>query len=228
MKVRKASASRKQKDVLENLGRIIHDKVKKGVRRVEEIFKDRPEQADDKIFSYLKVFMDDKGVASITPSSRFLVERVVKAMDLRQARLVIEYGAANGVMTRSILEKLSPAGRLFSIELNDRLYKHLSSIPDPRLICYHGDVREIASIAKRLSLLEADVIVSGIPFSLLSRRARHEILLKTSELLRPGGRFVAYQITTHLIPILKDYFKRVKTEFEIRNIPPNFVFTAFK
>ena len=47
-------------------------------------------------------------------------------------------------------------------------------------------------------------------------------------MLEPSGRFIAYQVTTHLIGLLEDYFRKVKTEFEIRNIPPHFVFTAYK
>ena len=52
--------------------------------------------------------------------------------------------------------------------------------------------------------------------------------MKTSALLNPGGRFVAYQVTTHLIPMLKDYFSNVDIQFEVRNMPPHFVFTALK
>ena len=224
MKTRKAKSD---KDVLKNLGDFIEEHFKKGMSKVEEIFKDN-EGADDKLFSYFKVFIDDKGVAAVTPSSKFLVDRVVKASDPRSAKVVIEFGAAEGVMTRRILEKLPPDGRLLAIELNDKLFDALRKVADPRVILVHGDVRNIPEIAREHGIGQADVIVSGIPFAFLSGRGRHELLTRIEGLLRPGGRFVAYQITTHLIPMLKDYFKHVKTDFEIRNIPPHFVFTAFK
>ena len=67
-----------------------------------------------------------------------------------------------------------------------------------------------------------------MPFALFRPRGRHELLARTTDLLKPGGRFVAYQMTTHLIPLLADYFSRVETEFEVRNIPPLFVFKALK
>ena len=77
-------------------------------------------------------------------------------------------------------------------------------------------------------LPKADRIVSGVPFALFTGRERHEILTKSSNLLNPGGRFVAFGYTTHLIPMLKDYFSDVDIQFEMRNLPPSFVFTALK
>lgn len=182
---------------------------------------------DDK-FSYLKAFLDDKVVASIAPSSKFLVQRVIKAMDLRNARVVVEYGAAGGVMTREILSHLPSDGKLIALELNAKLFLSLKAMRDPRLIAVHGDVRRIERVLAAAGVDSADIFVSGIPFAFLRPRERHELLTKTSNFLKPGGRFVAYQVTTHLIGLLEDYFSKVKTEFEIRNLPPHFVFTAFK
>ena len=92
----------------------------------------------------------------------------------------------------------------------------------------HGDVQDVDSILHRMGIVCADVIVSGIPFSFIEKDARHRLLAKTAGLLNPGGRFVAYQFTTHLIPLLKDHFSKVDTKFEVRNLPPHFIFTAFK
>lgn len=215
-------------DKLEKIGDVIEEHFKKGITKVEEIFQDTT-AADDKVFRYFKAFVDDKGVASVTPSSKYIVSRVIKAMDLRGPRVVVEYGAADGVITKHILAKLPAAGAVYAFELNDKLYDHLKRIRDPRLHASHGDVRFVDKHLKEMGApAQVDVIVSGIPFAFLSGRGRHELLSKTAEMLKPGGRFVAYQVTTHLIPLLKDYFSHVKTEFEIRNLPPHFVFTAFK
>ncbi len=180
---------------------------------------------------YVKVFMDDRAVAAVTPSSKYLVERTIKAMALEDegAKVIVEYGAAQGVMTRRILEKMRPDAKLIAIEFNERLFKDFTAhIKDPRVIPVRGDVREINRILAEHGLSKADRIVSGVPFAFFSSRGRHELLTKTSDLLNPGGRFVAYQVTTHLIPLLKDYFSDVDIQFEVRNIPPHFVFTALK
>lgn len=226
-------AEKSDRDVLDNLGALIGGQIKKGMSKLEEVIADskksgRKAHADSKFMGYVKVFMDDPAVAAVTPSSRYLVDRTVKAMDLHNAKIIVEYGAARGVMTRRILEKMRPDSRLLAIEFNSELYEELKTISDPRLTAIRGDVREIAKILAAHGLDGADVVVSGVPFAFFSGRGRHELLTKTSEMLYPGGRFVAYQVTTHLIPMLKDYFSDVDIQFEVRNMPPHFVFTALK
>lgn len=189
----------------------------------------RPQKDDGNFLGYMRVFLDDKGVAAVTPSSKYLVERVVKAMDLERSKVIVEYGAAQGVMTRRILAQMRPDARLIAIEFNKDLYDELvAKVSDPRMVTVHGDVREIDKILARHGVEQADVIISGVPFAFFTPRGRHELLTKTSALLRPGGRFVPYQVTTHLIPLLKDYFSDVDIQFEVLNLPPHFVFTATK
>ena len=226
-------ADKSDRDVLDNLGALIGGQLKKGMSKLEELIDDdkgkpRAEREDSKFMGYVKVFMDDPAVAAVTPSSRFLVNRTVKAMNLENAKVIVEYGAARGVMTRRILEKMRPDAKLIAIEFNADLYAELKDLKDPRMTALQGDVREIDKILKQQGLSGADTIVSGVPFAFFSGRGRHDLLTKTSDLLNPGGRFVAYQVTTHLIPMLPDYFSDVDTQFEVRNMPPHFVFTALK
>lgn len=227
------------RDVLDNLGALIEGQWKKGVDKLEELIADtkrkkpgKPKPKDKaKFMGYVKVFLDDRQVASVTPSSKYLVERSVEAMDLGRpdAKVIVEFGAAQGVMTRRILEKMRPDARLIAIEFNKALYDELvETVKDPRMEALHGDVREIDKILKARGLTGMDRVVSGVPFAFFSGRGRHELLTKITELLTPGGRFVAYQVTTHLIPMLKEYFDEVDIQFEVRNIPPHFVYTAIK
>ncbi len=226
MKTKARRPDQEEKDVLDQLGDFITDFVKS--KKIFDGGKDKARKDDDEDLSYIKAMLDDKSVAALMPSSKFMVKRIIKAMDLRGAKTVIEYGAAAGVITREILPRLPADGRLLAVEFNRPLFDMLSRIADPRLILAHGDVREIDAIAAKHGIEQADVVVSGVPFSMFSGRQRHELLLKTHALVRPGGRFVAYQVTTHLITMLDDYFKRFETEFEIRNLPPHFIFTAYK
>ncbi len=230
-----------EKDILDRIEEFYENrlgpKLKKSYREVEKLLegeirlKRGAELIDydpDSPLSYLSIFLRNKHVAAVVPSSKFLVNRVIKAMDLPRARVVVEYGAAEGVITHRILERLGPEGTLLAVELSADFAKVLQGLRDPRLRARQGDVTRINEIMAAEGVREADVIVSGIPFSMLNSRQRHELLLKTEAALRPGGRFVAYQVTTHLIPLLKEYFRKVETEFEVRNLPPHFVFTAHK
>lgn len=228
-------AEKPDRDVLDNLGDLIGGQIKKGMSKLEEMMAEskkegRAETEDDgRFLDYVKVFLDDKNIGSVTPSSKYLVERLVKSADLSDAKVVVEYGPARGVVTRHILKKMRPDAKLVAVEFNEKFYADLTKIvKDPRLIPVRGDVREIDKILAALGIAHADCVVSGVPFSLFTGRDRHVILTKTSDLLKAGGRFVAFGYTTHLIPMLKDYFSDVDIQFEVRNIPPSFIFTALK
>ncbi len=234
MSQRRAGSGEPERDALDALGAMIGGQFKKSRAKLERMLASRKKEAGagspDEFFGYLRAFLSDPGVAAITPSSRYLAARTVKALSLGGAKVVVEYGAARGVLTRRILQKLDPDARLVAVEFNREFFDDFSArVRDPRLIPVHGDVTRIDEILAGLGISGADRVVSGIPFSFLTEKGRRDLLAKTSALLPPGGRFVAtYQITTHLIPLLKDYFGKVDIQYEVRNIPPCFVFTGFK
>jgi len=178
--------------------------------------------------SYVKAFWNDLKVASVIPSSKYLVQRSVDSMNLSQAKTIVEYGAARGVMTREILKQMSPDATLLAIEFNTDLFSELKSLTDPRLKVFNGDVREIDKILAYHQISGVDSIVSGVPFAFFDKPEREELLNKTWRSLNKDGRFVAYQVTPHLIPLMKDRFSQVDVQWEVRNLPPHFVFTALK
>lgn len=181
-----------------------------------------------KPFSYLGTFIEDAGVAAIHPSSKYLVARVVRAVEQGRPRVIVEFGAAEGVMTKRMLQGLSHDGLLAAIERNAGFYKSLVEIRDARLRTACGDVQDIKQILDDMGISKADCFVSGIPFSFLSPTKRSALVHEVYCHLPRGGRFVAYQCTTHLIPLLRRQFQQVKVELEVRNMPPHFVFTAIK
>ena len=237
------TTGKKEKDLIKQLEDFfsgkVEPRVRKGYNEVEKFLKKeirlrrngKPlfEYDPDSPLSYLSAFIRDKAVASVAPSTKYVVRRVIKAMAPERARLVVEYGPAEGVITRHILSRLSQDGVLLAVERNERFVRSLyKRFQDPRLRIVHGDVQEIDHIIKSHGFEKADVIVSGIPFSYFDKESRRRLVQKTSSMLAPHGRFVAYQFTTHLIPLLKRCFRKVDTQFELRNLPPHFIFTAFK
>jgi len=232
---------RDEKDLLKQLDEFFTRKVPKrlrsGYEEIERMLKkeirfgnggDPLVYDPDNPFCYLAAFVRDKGVATVAPSTKYLVNRVLRAMHLDAARVVVEYGPANGVMTRRILARLPHDAVLVAVERNEHFCRGLRRLHDPRLRLVQGDAQEIDRIMRGHDLPHADVIVSGIPFSYFDKDERDRLVAKTHAWLAPGGRFVAYQCTTHLIPVLKRHFRRVETQFELRNLPPHFVFAAFK
>lgn len=241
-KRRPASSGEAGKDILDHLEEFIETRVQKNLRKgFEEIegflrreFLERDREGarggkkDAGLFSYMEAFLEDKQVAAVIPSTKFLVERVLKRIEWPAARVLVEYGPAEGVMTRAFLERLPSDGLLVAVETNARFVETLGRLRDPRLQVIHGSVLDIDRLLAPLSLPPADAVASGIPFSFLKPIERHQLLHKTEALLRPGGRFVAYQVTTHLVPLMKYHFRTVDAQLELRNLPPHFVFTGTK
>lgn len=238
----KRGGRRKEKDVLDQLEEFfdgkVRPKVRDGYREVEKFLKKEIrfpknkkkllEYDPDSPFSYVMAFLRDKAVASVAPSTKYVIKKVLKAMDPARARVLVEYGPAEGVITRHILSKMNRDGILVAIERNEHFVRALHRMKDSRLRVVHGDVQDIEKILRELDLPAADVIVSGIPFSYFDKDSRRRLVRKTFAMLNPGGRFVPYQFTTHLIPLLKKHFRKVDTQFEVRNLPPFFIFTAHK
>lgn len=176
--------------------------------------------------SYLAELLHDPLVASLAPSSSYLARRVVAAARVRTAGLVVELGPGEGVITRRLLRAMPARGRLLAVELHPAFMRALRSIPDPRLRAVEGDALDLAAHMRRLGLSRADAVVSGVPLSLLDEKGRRRFLGGVREALGPGGRFVAYQLTPQLAPLIKEGFRGLEIAYELRNLPPLFVLSG--
>lgn len=233
MTKRSTRSTKERRDVFDQLGSFIGDRIRQSFAKPDNHKNDSrgknggAEGGD--FMAYFKHFLDDRSIASVTPSSKYIVDRVIKMMDVAKSDVVVEYGPAEGVITHRILKNLKPSARLIAVEFNATLFATLSKeIKDPRLTPINGDVRKINDVLDRLGVGKIDVVTSGVPFSFFSPQERRDLVSDTADRLNPGGRFVAYQATTYVLPLLKKYFSKVDVQFEVRNIPPHFIFTATK
>jgi phospholipid N-methyltransferase len=223
-----SSEEKPRRHALEKLGDLIEKRVKESLENSRRRSSKRGASKRPPLH-YLKRFLKDDKVATVQPSTRFVIKRVLKGLALGGVEAAVEYGPADGVITGKMLEHMPPTASLIAIERNVDFYNELrSNIPDPRLKAVNGDVLNVEKIVREQGFAHVDRIVSGIPFSFLTMPAREALLASTARSLKPGGRFVAYQFTTHLIPLLKRHFHKVDVGFEIINIPPVFVFTCIK
>ena len=178
--------------------------------------------------TYLKSFLKDKNVASVTPSSRRCVKHVVRKMDLSRPVVVVEYGPGTGVFTRYMLSKMQHDALLIAFETNPDFVAKLRAIDDLRLDVRHDSVEHVKELLGAQFMGKVDYIVSGIPFSFLEEDQKRDLLSQSRELLREGGTFLAYQTSKHLKEPLREAFGNVKTEFELFNIPPMVIYEAQK
>lgn len=178
--------------------------------------------------TYLKNFIKDKNVASVTPTSSFGVRRICRKIDFTRSLVVVEYGPGTGVFSRAFLNRMTSDSRLILIELNPGFVRQLKKIEDPRLTIVADDVQNIRRILKDNEIDKVDYIVSGIPFSFIDPETKENILRISRDVLRPGGKFLAYQTSKHLLPYLSRLFSNVTTEYEWLNIPPLCFYEARK
>jgi phospholipid N-methyltransferase len=166
-------------------------------------------------------------LGSVVPSSRFLVDRLLRQVDWPATRVLVEYGPGIGTFTAEILRRLRPDARLVAIEASREFVRDLRhNCPDPRLAVVHNSVAEVRRVLDELQLEAADVIVSGIPFSTLRRHDRERILRASKLALRPGGRFLAYQFSGKLRADLERVFGPVERDLEPLNVLPARIFSA--
>ena len=170
-------------------------------------------------------------VASIVPSSRTLVSKVAGKLDYSQPRVVAEFGPGEGVHTRELAKRLSPDSTLLLFELDAELAEHLRHQfrDDRRVAVLNTTAADLPLELSKRGFAHCDYVVSGIPFSILDKDVKRQLLRNTYEALKPESHaaFVIYQVTNELT-IHCRHFPRVESEYCLRNIPPMFVTKFYK
>ncbi len=164
---------------------------------------------------------------SLVPSSRFLAKRMLRSVDWNRARLIVELGPGVGCLTRQILSRMHPKATLLAIEVNPEFAAVLAcSIQDPRLRIVLGSALTVDKQIEAVGLKEADCIICSLPFANMRPEIRFAILRKSRDSLAEQGSLVLFQYRKLLLPVLRDLFPTVRTEFEWRNLPPARVFSC--
>lgn len=168
-------------------------------------------------------------VGSIIPSTPQLIEKMLAPVDWQNTKLFVEYGPGVGTFCRPILEKMRPDATLIAIELNEDFVDYLKrDIKDSRFVAVHGSATDVASIIKAHGFDHADYVVSGLPFSTLPAGVGDIIARETTVILRPGGAFLIYQFRAKARDFVAPFFKRIDKDMAWWNIPPCFLFWAWK
>ena len=174
--------------------------------------------------SFLREGLRNLGTTgTITRSGPALCRAAIDRIDFTTARTIVELGAGDGVITRHILDRLHPDGRVIAFEVSEDLCADMRAIGDPRLIVAQDSAEHIRKWLDRAGADLADHIVSAIPFAALPADLGQRIVQAAHDNLRPGGCYnqVHYSLKT------KDYYRRAFGHVEARrvylNLPPAWV-----
>lgn len=167
-------------------------------------------------------FASPRYLGSITPSSRYLVDRLIGLADIAHASEVVELGPGTGPFTAGLLARMAPNSRLLSLERDPRLADHLRArFRDDRLSVCAADAQELRQrLNDRGFSAQVPVIVSGLPFTSLPEAIRENIMRGIVTCLSPDGVFLLYQYSPLMRGHLRRHFRTIESFWEIRNIPP--------
>ncbi|WP_232290726.1 class I SAM-dependent methyltransferase [Polaromonas naphthalenivorans] len=181
-------------------------------------------------YQFLRGFVRNPArVGSIVPSSHQLEQRLVQLARLGEARMVVELGPGTGGTTAAFLQAMSPTAQLLAIELDSEFHQRLdAAMHDPRFNLELGSAERLAEFLAARWLPAPDAIVSGIPFSTMAPEVSDRVAATVARVLRPGGRFVAYQVRAHVADFMSPYLGQPETCWEFMNVPPVRVFTWVK
>lgn len=161
---------------------------------------------------------------TVTPSSRFLVERLLGGIDFERARVIVQFGVGTGCVTRAILEQMRQDARLICLEINDDFVDDGAQIQDPRLTLRHACATTLPEILEREGIDAVDAVVSSLPLSLIDDATVDRILDVARDCLRPDGHFVQYQYSLNQRDRMSSRYRDVAVEFTLLNIPPAFIY----
>ena len=167
------------------------------------------------------------------PSSKTLIRKVSDKMDHSGPRVIAEFGPGEGCHTREIAKRMRPDSHLLLFEIDGELCEHLRKqfANDPRISVHNDDCVKLPDVLSAKSLPHCDYVVSGIPFSILEKGKKREILDHTYSVLAPQthSAFIIYQVTNELRTRGHcDHFAHAESEYCLRNVPPMFVTKFFK
>ncbi len=181
----------------------------------------------------LEYFQHFREIGSLVPDSRSCCRIMLKGVPFATARVIYEYGAGSGRLTREILRRKRADAVLVAFEKNRNLYRKLEkNCRDGNFFLVNTDLLAgEPPVLPEEAAGPADCIVSTLPCSSLDfdRLVREAVLPR----LAPGtGVFVQYTHTISALkgfrarPVLDRYFREVRSSLSLVNLPPAVIYTC--
>jgi phospholipid N-methyltransferase len=178
--------------------------------------------------NFIKQFWRDKRVVgAISPSTRFLGEKMVENVDFDNTKLIVELGPGTGVFTDIIIDRMAEDAKLLVFELNDSFYDSLNNrINDPRVQVIHDSAEFIEKYLEDGEKMDA--VISSLPLMVFNEDLRKKVVEASHDVLKPDGKYIQFQYSLQSKKLLESVYKNVTVKFTMKNFPPAFVYTCLK
>ena len=160
---------------------------------------------------------------TVTPSSKYLVTRLISKIDFSKSKKIVQLGFGTGVFSKKIVELMTDDAELYIFEIDKESKKHFDNMISKKNVKYYQlNANEINSILKDGSV---DCIISTLPLMSLPEKLVDKILNSCVKVLRKEGLFFQYQYSLFSRKKIESIFgNRSEIHFELFNIPPAFIY----
>ena len=160
-------------------------------------------------------------VGSIIPSSRLLIERMLRPVDWDENQAVRRiWTGSRHLHPPTCSSGCRPDAKLVTIDTNSDFTKYLTkSIDDPRLVAVTGSAADVEQILTERGFGKADYVLSGLPFSTLPPGVGDAIAKATAKVVRPGGAFLVYQFSPKVLDFIKPHFEQDRSRLRVDQRP---------
>jgi len=169
-----------------------------------------------------------KTAGAVTHSSSRLVKRIIDNIDFENTKYLIELGPGNGSITVELLNHMKNDANLWAFEINKAFCELLESIGDRRMKVINESAEYLTKFINPQMVPGKKYIVSSIPFGILPEAQCDRIMEEIDSISDKDTVFIQYSYSFTQYRRFRKYFPKLKTQFELINIPPAFVFVGRK
>jgi len=165
-----------------------------------------------------------KSVGALAPSSKYLVNRMLKHIDFSKDITILELGPGTGVVTKKLLANMTSASKVTCLELNPQFCESLNQkYNSAQVEIVNGSANDLCSLFKSASF---DYVVSGLPLAIFNKDSVNDILAGCIDSLKESGKFVQFQYSLASKKTLQRHFSKVDLSLAAVNLPPAVVYTC--
>jgi phosphatidylethanolamine/phosphatidyl-N-methylethanolamine N-methyltransferase len=186
------------------------------------------EVVDFRIF-VSELFKNPRSIGAVSPSSPALARTMARHVAAvvqhlgDPSPLIIELGPGTGAITAAVLRAGIDPDRLYLIERSAELAARLH-LRFPGVCTVNADAAHLKGMLAKDGLGQAGMIISSLPLTIFSARARFALLKQSFAALGPGGVFLQYTYGWSC-PVSGRHLDRLglcaqKVDHVWRNVPP--------
>lgn len=180
----------------------------------------------EKLLFLYHFFYKPGQIGSVTPSSKYLAQKMVECVSWHDVNYIAELGAGTGAITKHIRMAAQRNTKVLLFEKDPHMLKALK-IEFPNYSCYQNTT-ELQAVVYEEGIEQLDCIISGLPFFNFPQTLRDKLIEQITATLKDNGLFIAFQYSQQMKKQLSFHFHLEEIKFVPLNVPPAFVYVCRK